>query len=91
MRTGVSHEWFEIGPELVARQPLRHTATYLTVDDIPYMCWVIDITDAGARVDLETALFLDGDMRLVMGGEEADVACSVAWRQGNSLGLSFHP
>ena len=47
----LTNDWFEIDSDLrVADRRKVDSASYLTVDDIPYKCLIWDVSDTGARI-----------------------------------------
>lgn len=81
------------GPEL-RRKPRRqfhYDARILKDRDTPLVsCLISDISDSGARLNLETATELPDTFVLLLtpnGGARRN--CRVVWRNGTSVGVKF--
>lgn len=84
---------FRNGPELRKnpRRPIRHAARLL-VDEKGTLrpCWIVDISDSGARLRLQSDCELPQRFHLLLtetGKARRD--CRVVWRDGLILGVEF--
>jgi hypothetical protein len=72
------------------RQAMRYTAWVLLAGNQKYGCVLSDISEAGARIDVQDAKKLPGHFLLLLSGNgSARRACSVIWRKGNQVGVKF--
>ena len=72
------------------RRPLRYTAWLALRPDDLHGCVLSDISDTGARIDVEdSAAVPDHFMLWLAGNGSARRACSVVWRRQTQIGVRF--
>jgi PilZ domain len=74
------------------RQPLRRPA-WLALGPGEFRgCRLSDVSDAGARIDVEAGITLpDHFMLLLSSNGAARRACRVVWRDAQQIGVKFEP
>jgi PilZ domain len=72
------------------RRTLRHTAWILAGPDRTYACSLSDVSDYGARIDVEDSQSVPDRFFLLL-SERGTVrrTCRVIWREPNRLGVTF--
>jgi hypothetical protein len=72
------------------RRPIRYTAWVLLGAKQKHGCVLSDISESGARIDVEDSKKIpDHFILLLSGNGSARRACSVIWRKGNQFGVKF--
>jgi hypothetical protein len=72
------------------RRPIRYSAWMALDSDKLHGCVLSDISDAGARIDVEDAASLpDRFMLLLSGTGSARRSCRVVWRAPAQVGVAF--
>ena len=72
------------------RRPLRYSAWMALDSDALHGCVLADISDTGARIDVEDAKILpDRFMLLLSGTGSARRSCRVIWRSPHQVGVAF--
>jgi hypothetical protein len=72
------------------RRPMRYTAWVLLGANRKHGCVLSDISESGARIDVEDSKNLpDHFMLLLSGNGAARRACTVIWRKPNQVGVKF--
>lgn len=75
------------------RRPVHYSAWMALDDDKLHGCVLSDISDTGARLDVEDAKAVpDRCMLLLSGTGSARRSCRVIWRKPGQIGVAFdHP
>jgi len=74
------------------RRPMRHTAWVAFGPGEMHSCRLSDISQAGARIDVEENVTLpDQFMLLLSNNGAARRACRVVWRNERQIGVKFEP
>ena len=69
---------------------MRYHAVLVLDGDAVQGCTLSDISDTGARIDVETAEQLPDRFTLILSGNGAPQRqCRVVWRQPNQIGVNF--
>ena len=69
---------------------MRYSATLVLTGEVTRSCTLSDISDTGARIDVETAEDLpDQFMLLLSGNGSPRRKCRVIWRQPTQIGVNF--
>ena len=72
------------------RRPIRYSAWMALDDDKLHGCVLADISDTGARLDVEDSKALpDRFMLLLSGTGSARRSCRVIWRAAAQIGVAF--
>lgn len=72
------------------RRPIRYTATAVLGPDDKRTCVVSDISDGGARIDMENAETAPEQFVLFLSHNgAARRICKVVWRKPHQMGVSF--
>jgi hypothetical protein len=72
------------------RRPLRYSAWIALDDDILQGCALSDISDLGARIDVEDSKALPDSFCLMLSGRgSARRECRVIWRKETQVGVAF--
>ena len=72
------------------RQPLRYTAWVATTANQRLGCVVCDVSDTGARIDVQdTKAIPDHFMLMLSSNGAARRYCAVVWRKPTQLGVKF--
>ncbi len=72
------------------RRAMRYTAWVLLGANQKHGCVLADISDSGARIDVEDSKILpDHFILLLSGNGSARRACTVIWRKPNQVGVKF--
>jgi len=72
------------------RRQMRYHAVLVLGDDAVQSCTLSDISDTGARIDVETAEELPDRFTLILSGNGAPQRkCRVVWRQPSQIGVDF--
>ena len=72
------------------RRPFRYTAWVALEPDQLHGCVLSDISDSGARIDIdETKAIPDEFMLLLTSNGSARRKCRVVWRKPRQVGVSF--
>lgn len=72
------------------RRPLRHTACALIAPKQLHGCMVSDVSDSGARIDVDDSSKLPDSFVLLLSMRgRVRRACHVVWRKPNQLGVKF--
>lgn len=72
------------------RRPVRYSAWMALEDDTLHGCVLSDISDAGARLDVEDSTTLPDRFRLLLSGRGSTRhECRVIWRGPGHLGVAF--
>ena len=72
------------------RQPLRYSAWMALDADKLHGCVLADISDTGARLDVEDSKALPDHFRLLLSGSgSARRYCRVIWRGAAQIGVAF--
>jgi len=72
------------------RRPLRYSAWVALDNDALHGCVLSDISDTGARLDVEDANVLPERFMLLLSGKgSARRSCRVIWRGPAQLGVAF--
>lgn len=69
---------------------MRYNAVLVLDDETVQACTLSDISDTGARIDVETAEQLPDRFTLLLSGNGAPQRmCRVVWRQPTQIGVNF--
>ncbi len=69
---------------------MRYHAKLILLDDAARDCTLSDISETGARIDVETAEELPDRFTLLLSGNGAPKrSCRVVWRQPTQIGVEF--
>lgn len=69
---------------------MHYSAWLVLADDIQHGCAIADISETGARIDVENADALpDRFVLLLAGNGSPRRRCRVIWRQQHQIGVSF--
>ena len=69
---------------------MRYHAILVLAPDVLRDCSLFDISDTGARIDVEAAEELPDRFTLLLSGNGAPQrTCRVVWRQPNQIGVEF--
>jgi hypothetical protein len=72
------------------RRTMRYHAVLVLDGDAVQGCTLSDISDTGARIDVETAEQLPDSFTLILSGNGAPQRkCRVVWRQPTQVGVNF--
>ena len=72
------------------RRPIRYTAWVALKADELHGCVLSDISDTGARIDVEDSKTIpDHFMLLLSGNGKATRKCHVVWRNARQVGVNF--
>jgi hypothetical protein len=72
------------------RRPIRYTAWVALEPDQLHGCVLSDVSDTGARLDLEDSKTVpDSFMLLLAGNGSARRKCRVVWRKPRQVGVKF--
>jgi hypothetical protein len=72
------------------RRPMRYTAWVALDADQLHGCVLADISDTGARIDVEDSETIpDRFLLLLSGNGSARRTCRVVWRQPQQIGVRF--
>lgn len=72
------------------RQPLRYTAWAALTADQRHGCVVSDVSDTGARIDVQDSTTLpDHFVLMLTSSGSARRFCRVMWRKPNQVGVQF--
>ena len=72
------------------RRPLRYSAWMALDSDQLHGCVLADISDSGARLDVEDPTILpDRFMLMLSGTGSARRSCRLIWRSPNQVGVAF--
>jgi PilZ domain len=72
------------------RRPIRYTAWLVVAADQMQACALSDISDTGARIDIEKAKDLPDRFLLWLSANgSARRTCSVVWRKPTQIGVRF--
>jgi hypothetical protein len=72
------------------RRPMRYTAWVLLTAKEKYGCVLSDISEAGARIDVEDGNKIPDHFFLLLSGNgKARRACEVIWRKPTQIGVKF--
>jgi hypothetical protein len=72
------------------RRPIRYTAWIALKVDILHGCVLSDVSDSGARIDIDdSASIPDKFMLLLSSNGSARRKCRVVWRKPRQLGVRF--
>jgi hypothetical protein len=72
------------------RRPLRYSAWMALDDEKLHGCVLSDISDTGARLDVEDSKMLPDRFRLLLSGASSTRReCRVIWRGPGQLGVAF--
>lgn len=69
---------------------MRYSAVLVLEGDVQRSCMLSDISDTGARIDVETADELpDRFLLLLSGNGSPRRKCRIVWRQPTQVGVNF--
>ena len=72
------------------RRPLRYSAWVALEGDLLHGCVMSDISDSGARLDVDDSQTIPDDFTLLLTSNgSAQRKCHVVWRKPRQLGVSF--
>ena len=72
------------------RQPLRYTAWVALTADQRHGCVVSDVSDSGARIDVQDSKLIPDHIVLMLSSNGAARRfCRVMWRKPNQIGVQF--
>ena len=72
------------------RRSMRYTAWLALAPDQSHGCILSDISDTGARIDVEDSTTVpDNFMLLLSGNGSAKRKCRVVWRKPRQIGVKF--
>lgn len=72
------------------RKPLRYAAWIALDDRQPASCFLSDISDLGARLDVEDSTLIPDRFVLLLAQHNAPKRyCTVIWRETNQIGVRF--
>lgn len=72
------------------RQQMRYSAWLALDDDQQHGCAIADISDTGARIDVDDAEAVPDQFLLLLSGNGSPRRkCRVVWRRENQIGVSF--
>jgi hypothetical protein len=72
------------------RRPMRYTAWALLAADEKHGCILSDVSEAGARIDVEDSRKIPDHFFLLLSGNgKARRACHVVWRKPQQIGVHF--
>jgi hypothetical protein len=72
------------------RRPLHHTACVVIAPDQMHGCFLSDVSDSGARIDVDDSAKLPDRFFLLLSMRgRARRLCSVVWRKPKQLGVKF--
>jgi len=72
------------------RRPLRYSAWVALEADLLHGCVLSDISDSGARLDVDDSQTIPDDFTLLLTSNgSAHRKCHVVWRKPRQLGVSF--
>lgn len=73
-----------------ARRPLRYTAWISTGPNVTHGCALSDISDTGARLDVENSKTIPKRFVLMLSSKgNAKRKCTVVWRTDSQIGVAF--
>lgn len=69
---------------------MHYTASIVAGADGRLSCAILDVSDSGARLELETPAEVPDRFHLVLSGNGTPHrACRVIWRDGKQVGVTF--
>jgi hypothetical protein len=72
------------------RRPIRYTAWLMLEADRLHGCVLSDVSDTGARIDVEDSKTIpDCFLLLLAGNGSAQRKCRVVWRKPRQVGVTF--
>jgi hypothetical protein len=72
------------------RRPMRYTAWVALAADQLHNCVLSDVSDTGARIDIEDSKAIPDDFVLLLSSNgSARRKCQVVWRQPRQIGVKF--
>ena len=72
------------------RRPMRYTAWVALAADQLHGCVLSDISDTGARIDIDDSKTIpDHFLMLLSGNGKAKRKCTVVWRKPRQVGVKF--
>jgi PilZ domain len=72
------------------RQPMRYSAWVALTPDERHGCVLFDVSDSGARIELQDSAILPEHFLLLLSANGAARRyCHVVWRQPNQVGVKF--
>lgn len=72
------------------RKPLRYSAWIALDDDQRASCLLSDVSDSGARLDVDSSVNVPAQFVLLLAQRNAPKRyCTVVWRENNQIGVKF--